>query len=115
VRPGKHHVSLTGCHAEVEGTVSRHLLPLFPPSPSEGHRSPPPSAHAQSSFMPSVSPPPQTTPAPRPKGTGVAPRGTRSHARGSPFPLRGASPLQPAMNNPSGLQADPPLTLSPVR
>ena len=29
--------------------------------------------------------------------------------------MRGASPFQPAMNNPSGLQADPPLNLSPLR
>jgi hypothetical protein len=31
-----------------------------------------------------------------------------SHARGSQFPVRGASSLQPAMHDPTGLQADPP-------
>jgi hypothetical protein len=54
-------------------------------------------------------------PTPHPQGTGVAPRGTRSHARGSLFPMRGGSPLQPAAHDPSGLRANPPLTLSPQR
>jgi hypothetical protein len=58
---------------------------------------------------------PQTAPAPHPSGTGVAPGGTRRHARGFRFPMRRASAFPPAAHHLSGLQADPPLTLSPWR
>jgi len=80
-----------------------------------GHRPPPPSAPARSGCITAQGVTPQTTPAAHPNGTGVAPRGTPSHTRGSQFPVRGASPFQPAMHDPPGFQADPPLTLSPLR
>jgi hypothetical protein len=54
-------------------------------------------------------------PAPLPHGTGVALTRTMSHARASVFPMRGSSSRQPAVHDPPGLQADPPLNLSPWR
>ena len=75
----------------------------------------PPLAPTYSRCMTSAGPHAATPPTAHPQGTGVAATGTRSHARGSQFPVRGASPLQPAMHDPSGLQANPPLIRSPRR
>ena len=57
---------------------------------------------------------PQTTPTPHPSGTGAALTGTMSRARGSRFPMRGSSALLPTAHDPSGVQADHPLKLSPA-
>ena len=112
----QNHVGLTGCHVGAEGAVPRHLLPPFLLRLRGWVIDLPHRRHplGQGARRPQDVTP-QTTPTAHPKGTGVAPTGTRSHARASHFPMRGASPLQPAMNDPPGFQADPPLTLSPLR
>jgi hypothetical protein len=116
MRPGKHYVSLTGCQARAADDAARSpLRPSLPRPQWVDHRPLSPSAPARSGCMTAQSATPQTTPTAHPKGAGVAPTGTRSHARASHFPMRGASPLRPAMHDPSGFQADPPLTLSPLR